>query len=80
MKTITLTDENGETIQVRKTTSGQVEISHSDIDPNAWGEWIDVGISHKGKEALGKVKIGGQTCFLSDTEMAMIRAAVKELE
>jgi hypothetical protein len=80
MKTIILTNENGETIRVRKTPTSQVEISHSDIDPNAWGEFWDAGLSHQGKEALGKVKIGGQTCLLSNTEMAMIRAAVKELD
>lgn len=79
MKTITLKNENGEAIQVRKSSTGEIEISHSDIDPNAWGEFCDAGLSHQGKEALGKVKIGGQTCFLSDAEMAMIRAAVKEL-
>ena len=80
MKTITLTNENGETIQVRKTPTGKVEISHSDIDPSAWGEFLDTGLSYQGKEALGKVKIGNQTCFLSAAEMALIRGAVKELD
>jgi hypothetical protein len=79
MKTITLTNENGEAIQVRKTPTGKVEISHSDIDPNEWGEFLDIGTSYKGKEALGKIRIRGQVCILSDTEMAMIRKAAQEL-
>jgi hypothetical protein len=79
MQTITLKNADGEIIQVRKTPAGQVEICHSDIEPNTWGEFIDATLAWQGKEALGKVKINGQTHLLNGAEVALIRAAVKQL-
>ena len=79
MKPITVRNEDGETIEVRKTVAGAIEIRHSDISKEEWGEFQDIGLTIRGKEAIGKVKIAGKSCILDSKELTLIREAVRQL-
>ena len=41
VKTITLKNEYGETIEVRRGPDGKIQVRHSDVDPKEFGEFRD---------------------------------------
>jgi hypothetical protein len=71
----TVKNSDGETIEVRKSPHGLVEIRHHDIDKEAWGVFVDPKIV----APINPVKIAGQICTLNDEEIMLIRNAAASL-
>jgi hypothetical protein len=66
----TLTNEDGETIELQRAPGGGIQIRHSDITGEAWGEY----------DGLGKMTFNGDTSILSQREIEQIQQAIEGLE
>jgi hypothetical protein len=80
MTTITLKTDDGDTIDVRRTPDGKIEVKHSRIAPNGWAEFLDIGSGHKGKEPVSFVKLRGEQYILDGQEATMIRNAISRAQ
>jgi hypothetical protein len=95
MKVITLKNEDGETIEVQRgPIKGQIQMRHSDVDKEGFGEFVELGSFLEltrlagAPVNMGAMKKGGfdatmihegQTMKLDAKEIAMIRRAVTQL-
>ena len=96
MKSITLKNEYGETIEVKRGLNGGIEIRHSDIDRENFGEYHEIGktVRDPGVAALMNMLgekqaafaigaymiLNGKSFIVNSQEAMMIRDAIKKLE
>jgi hypothetical protein len=80
MTIITLKTEDGDTIDVRRSPNGKIEVKHSRIAPKGWAEFLDLAGSHKGKEPVSFVKLRGEQYILDGQEASLIRNAINRAQ
>ena len=82
MKTISLKNSEGETIEIRRADDGKIQIRHSDFDRENFGDFLDVKTylseSPANPIAHGNI-VYGKLCSLNASEVEMIRDAVRKL-
>ena len=80
MTIITLKTDDGDTIDVRRSPDGKIEVKHSRIAPGGWAEFLDIGGSQKDKEPVSFVKLHGEQYILDGQEASLIRNAISRAQ